>query len=100
MWEKIKKTVIEQVMWAEKNLKGKNGAQKRKAVVSKLDEVIKLPPSLEWLDDMILGWLVDRVCDQLNELTRHNFGEWELSETQEREIADEIPDPEDSFIPY
>ena len=100
MWEKIKKSVIEQVMWAEKNLKGKNGAEKRKAVVSKLDELIKLPSSLEWVDDGILGWLVDRVCDQLNELTRHNFGGIELSESQERDIADEIPDPEDAFIPY
>ena len=87
-------------MWAEKNLKGKNGAEKRKAVVSKLDELIKLPSSLEWVDDGILGWLVDRVCDQLNELTRHNFGGIELSESQERDIADEIPDPEDAFIPY
>ena len=94
MWGKIKEFAIEQVVWAEKNLKGKNGAEKKKAVVSKLDELINLPNCIEWVDDVALSWLVDTVCDKLNDLTRHNFGELELSDAQERTIADEIANPE------
>ena len=94
MWDEIKKWTIEQVMWAERSLKGKNGAEKKKAVIEKLDEMIVLPSYLEWVDDVVLSWLVDRVCDKLNLLTGHDFGEIKLTETQERDIADEIPEPE------
>ena len=94
MFEQIKIWAVEQVMWAEKNLKGKNGAEKRKAVIEKLDDMIVLPSYLEWVDDIIIGKLVDMVCDKLNDFAGHDFGEIELTETQERDIADELPDPE------
>ena len=94
MFEQIKMWAVEQVMWAEKNLKGKTGAEKRKAVIKKLDDMIVLPSYLEWVDDIIIGKLVDMVCDKLNDFAGHDFGEIELTETQERDIADEIPDPE------
>ena len=94
MFEQIKMWAVEQVMWAEKNLKGKNGAEKRKAVIEKLDDMIVLPSYLEWVDDIIIGKLVDMVCDKLNDFAGHDFGEIELTETQERDIADELPDPE------
>ena len=86
MFEQIKMWAVEQVMWAEKNLKGKNGAEKRKAVIEK--------SYLEWVDDIIIGKLVDMVCDKLNDFAGHDFGEIELTETQERDIADEIADPD------
>ena len=94
MFEQIKIWAVEQVMWAEKNLKGKNGAEKRKAVIEKLDDMIVLPSYLEWVDDIIIGKLVDMVCDKLNDFAGHDFGEIELTETQERDIADEIADPD------
>ncbi len=94
MWKQIKQWTIEQVMWAEKNLKGKNGAEKKKAVIEKLDEMIILPNYLEWVDDIVLSPLVDRICDKLNEVMGHDFGKIQLTETQERDIADEISDPE------
>ena len=94
MFEQIKIWAVEQVMWAEKNLKGKNGAEKRKAVIEKLDDMIVLPSYLEWVDDIIIGKLVDMVCDKLNDFAGHGFGEIELTETQERDIADELPNPE------
>ena len=94
MFEQIKMWAVEQVMWAEKNLKGKNGAEKRKAVIEKLDDMIVLPSYLEWVDDIIIGKLVDMVCDKLNDFAGHDFGEIELTETQERDIADEIADPD------
>ena len=96
MFEQIKIWAVEQVMWAEKNLKGKSGAEKKKAVVEKLDEMITLPSYLEWVDDIIIGKLVDMVCDKLNDFAGHDFGHIELTETQERDIADEIDDPKEA----
>lgn len=95
MWKQVKQWAVEQVLWAERHLQGKNGAEKKSAVIKRLDDLIVLPSSLEWVDDMILSWLVDRVCDKLNYFAGHDFGEIELTETQERDIADEIPDPEE-----
>ncbi len=86
----IKAWVIEQVLWAEKNLKGKSGADKKAAVVQKLDELIKLPFYLEWVDDIIISYLVDSVCSKLNEITQHDFSELTLNESQEMELAQEI----------
>ena len=97
MFEEIKKFAIEQVLWAEKNLKGKSGAEKKAAVVKKLDDMITLPSYLEWIDDVVIGLIVDRACSKLNEFAGHNFGEMnELTEKQEQELADEIEDPEEN----
>lgn len=93
MLEKIKIWTIEQVLWAEKTLKGKSGAEKKAAVIKKLDELIVLPSYLEWVDDLLLSWLIDKVCDKLNTITGHNFGSLTLTEDRERELADEIADP-------
>ena len=98
MWDEIKKWTIEQVMWAEKNLKGKDGSEKKAAVIKKLDEMITLPSYLEWVDDMVLAWLVDKACQKLNEFSGHSFGDIELSETQEQEIADEIENPKEGEV--
>ena len=94
MLKKIKMWTIEQVLWAEKNLKGKSGAERKAAVIKKLDELIVLPSYLEWVDDLILSWLVDKVCDKLNTLTGHNFGNLWLTADRELELAEEISDPE------
>ena len=40
--------------------------EKRKAAVSYLDGMIKLPIYLEWMDDMILGYIVDTTVGALN----------------------------------
>ena len=43
MWDKlkqIKKWVIENVLWAERELKGKTGPEKRAVIVNKLDDLI------------------------------------------------------------
>ena len=86
----IKAWVIEQVLWAEKNLKGKSGADKKAAVVQKLDELIKLPFYLEWVDDMIISSLGDSIFSKLNEITQHDFSELTLNESQEMELVQEI----------
>ena len=56
--------------------------------------MIVLPSYLEWVDDMVLSWLIDTVCEKLNFMTGNDFAELELTEQQEQEIANEIPNPE------
>ena len=49
---------------------------KRKAAVSYLDGMIKLPVYLEWMDDMILGYIVDMTVRALN----RKYGKtWDVS---------------------
>lgn len=86
----IKQWVIEQVLWVENNLKGKSGAEKRAAVIKKLDDMVTLPAYLEWADDIVIGMLVDRVCSKLNEITEHNFSNIKLNEEQKKQLAEEI----------
>ena len=90
MFEEIKKFAIEQVLWAEKNLHGKSGAEKKAAVVKKLDDMITLPSYLEWVDDVIIGKIIDTVCKNLNEIVGHDFGKTEIDEKQEKEITEKI----------
>ena len=66
MFEQIKMWAVEQVMWAEKNLKGKSGEEKKAAVIKKLDDMIPLPSYLEWGDDIIIGKLVDMAGEKLS----------------------------------
>jgi len=40
--------------------------EKRKAAVAYLDGMIKLPIYLEWIDDMVLGYIVDATVGALN----------------------------------
>ena len=91
MINQIKIRAIEQVLWAEKELKGKSSAEKRAAVVKKLDDMITLPSYLEFVDDMIIGYIVDKACEKLNAFAGHNFGELKgLTEKQELELAENI----------
>lgn len=50
--------------------------EKRKAAVAYLDGMIKLPVYLEWMDDMILGYIVDTTVGALN----RKYGKtWDVS---------------------
>ena len=88
--KQIKKWAIEQVIWAERELKGKTGAEKRAAVVKKLDDLIKLPFYLEWIDDIILGVLVDNACKVLNDFAGHKFENIVLTGKQEEDLAGKV----------
>lgn len=88
--KQIKKWAIEQVLWAEKDLRGKSGADKREAVVAKLDDMIKLPNRLEWVDDIILGIIVDSACKVLNDFAGHKFGNIILTNKQEEDLAAKV----------
>ena len=63
-FDQAKIWAIEQIMWAEVNMRGKTGKEKRDAVIKRLDDMIKLPFYLEWLDDKLIGILVDLCCDK------------------------------------
>ena len=69
MYEKLKVNVVECIAWAEKELSGKSGEEKKAAVKRKLDDMIPLPFYLEWADDLLISYLIDVVCNQMNAIT-------------------------------
>ena len=90
MLDDVKNKVIEQVLWAENELRGKSGKDKKAAVVKKLDELIKLPVYLEWVDDMVISYLVDQACEKLNTITAHSFKDIEFNDVDKSRIAEEM----------
>ena len=91
-FDQIKAWVIEQIIWAEINMRGKSGKEKRDAVVARLDEMIKLPFYLEWLDDKLIGIIVDLVCGKLNQVYAHKFAD---AKPDIAKLAHEIALPEE-----
>ena len=90
MWEKVqqlKKWIIQQIIKAEKELKGKSGAEKKAAVVKIIDEMIKLPAYMEWADNIIISWLVDLACEKLNMLTDRKIDELEATEEEAEKLT-------------
>lgn len=63
--------VIEQVVWAERELSGKSGAEKKAIVVKKIDDLFVLPAALEWVDDFLIGYLVDLACNMFNSIDKN-----------------------------
>ena len=86
----IKAKIIDCVLWAEKELKDKTGAEKKAAVIQKIDDMIKLPFYLEWLDDMLVSYFIDAVCTKLNAITQHNFKDLAMNEADEIKLAESI----------
>ena len=90
--DQAKAWAIEQIMWAEVNMRGKSGKEKRDAVIKRLDDMIKLPFYLEWLDDKLIGILVDLCCDKLNKIYAHHFAD---AKPDVAKLAHEIALPEE-----
>ena len=88
--KQIKNWTVEQVLWAEKELRGKTGAEKKAAVVKRLDDLIQLPFYLEWVDDIIISYLVDQACEKLNAISAHTFADIELNDVDKARIAEEL----------
>ena len=91
---KAKAWVLENVLWAERNLKGRSGTEKKAAVVAKLDDMIRLPAWLEWADGPVIAWLVDRACDMLNEMYGHDWGAAVMDGEEIKDTAAVMPDPD------
>ena len=88
--DNIKQKIIEQVLWAENNLRGKTGAEKKAAVVRKLDDMSKLPAYLEWADDMVISYLVDQACEKLNAITAHSFEDIVFNDVDKARVAESM----------
>lgn len=91
--ENAKRKALEYVIWAETNLVGKTGAEKKAAVIQKLDDMITLPGWLEWLDDILIGIFVDKICTVLNALTSRSFAGLLLGEKQEEVVVKVAENP-------
>lgn len=94
MYDKLKTWVVEQVLWAEQNMNGKSGKEKRQAVVDKLDDLIPLPWFLEWMDGPLIGWLVDKCCAMFNEKAGHDWKDIAPTEAARDALAQELLDVE------
>ena len=95
-WTKLRDLrlwVVEQVLWAEKEMHGKSGKEKRAVIVERLDDLVRLPFWLEWADGPLIGWLVDLACEKLNWLTDHDFENVDLNEAQKEKVADVLETP-------
>lgn len=90
--ENAKRMAVAYVIWAETELKGKTGAEKKAAVIKKLDDMITLPGWLEWLDDILIGLFIDKVCLVLNLLTGHDFAGLQLLDTKQTDVIVETAD--------
>ncbi len=88
--KQIKNWTVEQVLWAEKELRGKTGAEKKAAVVKRLDDLIQLPFYLEWVDDIIISYLVDQACEKLNAISAHSFADIDFNDVDKARIAEEL----------
>lgn len=93
MWQELKRWVVEQVLWAEQHLKGKDGKEKRDAVIKRVAELVPFPWWLDWSKKWIIGRAVDLACEKLNWLTDWNFGQTQLNEKQAEEIAEVMEAP-------
>lgn len=92
MWEKLKRCALEQVIWGEESLKGKTGAEKKAAIVQRIDDMIPLKP----FDGPIIAFVVDAAVAALNGKYGHlwrgaRFGEKDL-EKLEASMPDEAPE--------
>lgn len=93
MFGKLKQWVVDQVIWAEKNMAGKTGTEKRAAIISKIDAMVTLPWWLEWMDGPLIGWLIDRCCTMFNAEYGHNWEDLNAATEDCREVlAQELPD--------
>lgn len=87
-YAECKAVIVGYVRRAEAEMKGKSGAEKRAYVVKTLDDSVKLPWLIDDvlnLDGIVIGMLVDRICNALNILTDH--GDWSAITVSDETIA-------------
>lgn len=80
MWSKVtsflaaaKALAIAEAIWAEANLVGKSGAEKKAAVVKRVSDMISVPWYLVPVKGWLIGYAVDFVVEKLNALTGKSF---------------------------
>jgi hypothetical protein len=92
MWKKIISDVMDAVMWAERELKGKTGAEKRRRVVEWLIGFINIPFVPEMVETpierIVYGYLIDRVCAWYNLLGEGTFVNLLLTDEQKGKVIE------------
>lgn len=73
--EKVKALAAEYAIWAERELKGKSGTEKRAAVVRKVSSLIAVPWYLAPIKEWLIGRAVDFVVERLNWGSGWNFAD-------------------------
>ena len=102
----IKKWVIESVIWAEREFRGRTGAEKLQIVIEKVLQMIAakalIPWWAMWAKEMIAPTLISRLANlavnKLNYLTGWDFANVELTELQIIELACALDAPDDVMI--
>lgn len=83
----LKVWAVQMVMETERSIPGESSAEKRRYVVARLDDMVKLPWYLEPFDGPLFGLLVDMACEKLNLVLGHDWSGAELSPAQVEMVA-------------
>ncbi|MDO5114590.1 MAG: hypothetical protein Q4D58_00695 [Synergistaceae bacterium] len=83
----LKLWAVQLVMDAERGIPGASGEDKRRYVVARLDDMVRLPWYLEPFDGPLFGLLADMVCDKLNLVLGHDWSGTEFSADQLEKVA-------------
>ncbi len=81
----LKVWAVQMVMETERSIPGESSAEKRRYVVARLDDMVRLPWYLEPFDGPAFGLIVDYACEKLNLIMGHKWEE--LSPEQVRKVA-------------
>lgn len=91
MLNTVKKWIVEQVLWAEQNLKGKSGAEKRETLIEKFCDWIDVPYVPEFVERPIKRWVagyfVDLAVEKWNWLTNWAFEDVAATPEQVDKVA-------------
>ncbi|MDR1515665.1 MAG: N-acetylmuramidase [Synergistaceae bacterium] len=94
---KIKKYVIEYVIWAESEYLGEDGSVKREAVIDKVAALIDIPYIPEFVEKPVkrslIGYIIDLVVDKFNWTTGYDFKGVEVSEEAQAQLAEVVDAP-------
>ena len=93
-WNDFKERLASLVVWAETNLTGKTGAEKKAAVVALIYDKFPWPVPLRWIQRpvlvLVVGKLIDKIVAALNIVTDHDFAGL-VADPEEIVAAAELP---------
>jgi hypothetical protein len=103
MWKDLVARIMALVRWAEQELKGKTGAEKRNAVIDKAVALINFPFVPDWIETpierIVYGYLIDQGCRWFNVLGDGSFVGLILSNAQQEKVVEMIDMNPEEVIP-
>jgi lysozyme family protein len=95
--DKIKKYVVECVIWAESEYLGEGGSVKREAVIGKVAALVDIPYVPEFVEGPVkrslIGHFIDLVVDKLNWVTGYSFKDIEVSGEAQAQLSEAADAP-------